>query len=139
MFGTKAMMPQQIAPKEPKMNRTLKSTLIAAAVVLSTSAGAFAATTAWADGTVKMKDDPYKYADTLEVLHDGDKFKVFNCFENKHGVDWCKGKHDGEVGYIRLSDLDFHNGGFEVDFDNGDVEFEFGSGGFGSKQPEPII
>ncbi len=111
------------------MNRTLKTTLIAATVLLGTTAGAFAATTAWADGKAKMREHPAKWADVIEVLHDGDKFKVFGCFES-NGTKWCKGKHGGDVGYIRLSDLDFHNGGFEIDFDNGDVEFEFGSGGF---------
>ena len=106
------------------MNRTLKSTIIAAAVVLSTTVGAFAAQYAWSDGKSYMKDEPYKWADTIEVLHDGDKFKVFNCFKNNNGVKWCKGKHDGEVGYIRLSDLDFDHDDFD-----GEIEFDFGSGG----------
>jgi SH3-like domain-containing protein len=107
------------------MNRTLKATLIAATVLLGTTAGAFAASYAWADGKVKMKDDPWKSADTIEILHNGDKVKVFHCFENDWDQDWCKVRYDGETGYVRLSDLDFHH-----DFDDVDVEFEFGSGGF---------
>jgi uncharacterized protein YraI len=124
MFGIKAMVPQQFALKGIEMNRTLKTALLAATVVLGTTAGAFAAT-AWADGTVKMKEDPYKWADTIEILHHGDKVKVFKCFENKKGQDWCKIKYDGEVGYVRLSDLDF-----KKKWKGGDVEFDFGSGGF---------
>ena len=127
MFGTKAMMPQTITWKEPEMNRTLKSTIVAAAVVLATTAGAFAYDIAYSDGKSYMKDEPYKWADTLEVLHDGDKFKVFKCFENDYGVKWCKGKHDGEVGYIRLSDLDFDDWN---DYWDGDFEIDFGNGGF---------
>ena len=98
------------------------------AVLLATTAGAFAATTAWADGKVKMKDDPYKSADTIEVLYDGDKVKVLGCFENDYGQDWCKIKYEGDKGYVRLSDLSFKKYSkpdIEVEFCVGDPNFQF--------------
>ena len=108
------------------MTRTLKIAALATAVVLVSTAGAFAST-AWADGKVKMKDDPYKSADTIEILYDGDKVKVLGCFENEHGHDWCKVRHDGEKGFVRLGDLNFKkkwDGDVEISFGSGGIEFE---------------
>ncbi len=102
------------------MNKTLKTAALALTLVLGTAGGAFAAT-AWADGSAKVKDEPKKWADTVDWLHDGEKVHVEWC-----GEYYCFIEHKGPDGYVRKADLDFKKWD-----DDHDVEFCIGGGGFG--------
>jgi hypothetical protein len=108
------------------MLRTLKIAALASTVILATTVGAFAYS-AWSDGDSKVKDEPGKWADTVDYLHDGEKVEVLDCFKKK-GTVWCEIEHKGPDGYVRKSDLDFHkhwdDADFEVSFGSGGLEFE---------------
>ena len=104
------------------MNKTLKTTALAITLVLATAGSSFAAT-AWADGKTKVKDEPKKWADTIDYLHDGEKVYVEWC-----GKHWCFVEKKGPDGYVRKADLDFKKSKWD---DDADVEICIGGGGFG--------
>ena len=100
------------------MIRTLKTTALAIALVLGTSAGAFAAV-AYVEEDTKVKEDPWKSSDTLAWADEGEK--VY-CDDFENGYAYCE--RDGKDGWIKKSDLEFKKSKKEVD-----IEFCFG--GFG--------
>lgn len=106
------------------MNKTLKTAALAITLVLATAGGAFAAT-AWADGDSKIKEEPKKWADTVDYLHDGEKVDVEWC-----GKHYCLIEHKGPDGYVLKSDLNFKKKKKKWD-DDADIEFCIGGGGFG--------
>ena len=112
--------------------RTIRTAAPAATVVIATTAGAFAAT-AWADGKVSVKDEPAKWADTIDHLKNGEKVDVLDCFTKK-GTKWCEIEDKwGNGGYVRASDLAFKaykpkkpkKGKPGVEFCMGDTNFSF--------------
>jgi hypothetical protein len=121
-FGIKAMVPHKFALKGTEMNRTLKTAFLAAAVVLGTTAGAFAATYGWIDEDTKVKEAPAKWSDTLAWAHEGEKVKILD-HENGYYLVQRKGKD----GWVRDNDVDFH----DYDDHHANVEFCIGGGGFG--------
>ena len=102
------------------MKHPIRTGLLAIALVLGT-AGASLAATAYADGDVRVKEEPRRSSDTLGWLEDGQRVSVDGC---RRG--WCRVELRGPDGYVREDDLDFRRR--SRDRDPG-VEFCIGGGG----------
>jgi uncharacterized protein YgiM (DUF1202 family) len=119
-------MPQQSGYEgTSQMIRSLKTAAIATVLVLATSAGAFAATTAWIDEDTKVKEDPDWDSDTIAWAHEGQKVKIL---DHEDGFYYVKRK--GKDGWVDEDDVTFdHHADVDVDFDFGsggiEVEFQF--------------
>ncbi len=100
------------------MTTPLKSAAIALLLVLGTAGSALAAT-AYADGRVRVRDEPRRSADTVDWLRDGERVEVEGCSRS-----YCFIEHRGPDGYVRVNDLIF-----ERDNDDPDVQFCIGGGG----------
>jgi hypothetical protein len=100
------------------MIRTLKIAALSL-VVLAGTAGVALASTAWIDDTTKVKEEPYKWADTIGWAKEGKKVWVEECFKGYCYIE----QKGGEDGWVRKSALDFNWGKGDVDVD---VEFCFG-------------
>ena len=105
------------------IRNTLKTAAISLVLVVGTAGSAFAGV-AWADGDSKVKDEPKKWADTIDWLYDGEKVHVDWC-----GKYYCFIEHKGPDGYVRKSDLNFKK--WDDDDHDVDVEICLGGGGFG--------
>ncbi len=102
------------------MNRTLKLAATSLVVLLGTTAGAFAATTAWIDEDTKVKEDSSKYSDTIAWADEGEKVKIHDHEDGYYYV-----KRPGKDGWVDDDDVTFDH---HADVD---IEFCIGGGGFG--------
>ena len=81
------------------MSFSLKTAALAAAILVATAGGSFAATI---DGNTKVLDAPHKWADVVQYAFDGQNVKVLQC-QGKY----CYVKIAGPDGWVRKSDIDF--------------------------------
>ena len=102
--------------------KLIRTGILATVLILAT-AGASLAATAWADGDVRVKEEPWRSSDTLGWLEDGQRVSTDGC---RRG--WCKIKLRGPDGYVREDDLEFRRAHRDSD---PDVEFCIGGGGPG--------
>jgi hypothetical protein len=111
--------------KEQQMTitKTLKTAALSLVVLAGTAGAAFAGV-AYVEDTTKVKEEPYKYADTIGYAKEGKKVWVEECFKSYCYIE----QKGGEDGWVRKSDLDFHWG---KKHDDVDVEVCLGGGGFG--------
>lgn len=103
------------------MTTPLKSAALALLLVLGTAGTALAAT-AYADGDVRVKEEPRRSSDTLGWLEDGQRVSVDGC---RRG--WCRIELRGPDGYVQEDDLIFRRDRN----DDPNVEFCIGGGGAG--------
>ena len=96
------------------MSFSLKTAALAAAILVATAGGSFAATI---DGDTKVLDQPSKWADVVQYAYDGQYVKVLQC-QGKY----CYVKISGPDGWVRKSDIDF----------------DFNNGPFPPKNPSPV-
>ena len=89
-------------------------------VVLAGTVGSSFAGYAVIDDTTKVKDDPYKWADTIGVAKEGKKVWVGDC---ENGYCYIEQKK-GADGWVKKSDLDFYKKGKK------DLDIEFCFGGY---------
>jgi hypothetical protein len=122
IVGIKAMMPHQFeGTLQMTIRNTLKTVTLSLFMVAATASTAFAAT-AWVEDTTKVKDAPYKHADTIGWAKEGKKVWVEECFKSYCYIE----QKGGEDGWVRKADLHFKKGKKDVD-----VEICLGGGGFG--------
>lgn len=81
------------------MSFSLKTAALAAAILVATAGGSFAATI---DGNTKVLDAPNKWASIVQYAFDGEYVKVLKC-QGKY----CYVKISGPDGWVRKSDIDF--------------------------------
>jgi SH3-like domain-containing protein len=105
------------------IRNTLKTAAISLVLVVGTASSAFAGV-AWVDDTTKVKDAPYKHADTIGWAKEGKKVWVEECFKAYCYIE----QKSGADGWVRKSDLSFKKWGKGSDVD---VEICLGGGGFG--------
>lgn len=101
------------------IRNTLKTVALSLVLIASTS-GAFAATTAWIDDDTKIRDEPSKYGDVIGYADEGTKVKITDCDGN-----YCYAlfKYE-EDGWVKKSDLSFKQ------YDEPEIEVCFGGGGY---------
>ncbi|MBK8086207.1 MAG: SH3 domain-containing protein [Devosia sp.] len=95
--------------------RTLKTTALAAAVVIATAGASMAATWAWVDQDSKVRANHHLASPTVNWVEDGQKVQVIAKWNN-----WYKLKIPGPDGWVRRTVLDF------------DPPYKPGKPGFGS-------
>ena len=83
---------------------SIKTAALAAAVLVATVGGSFAATI---DGNTPVKDAPAKWANTVQWAQDGEHVKVLQCQGG-----YCLVKINGPDGWVKKADIDFNNGGY---------------------------
>jgi SH3-like domain-containing protein len=105
------------------ITKSLKSAALALVVLAGTAGTAFAGV-AYIDETTKVKDEPYKWSDTIGWAKEGKKVWVSECFKGYCYIEQKKGKD----GWVRKSALDFDWGkssDVEVEFCVGDPNVSF--------------
>ena len=116
MFGIKAIKPDtQIEPRITQMfNRTIKTALIAAAVVVATAGASFASTWAYVDHDSKVKKFHKNGSESVNYVEEGQKVKIVGSWGN-----WYKIKVPGPDGWVKANALDFAPGPFPGPYNGG--------------------
>lgn len=107
------------------MIRTALKTAAVALIIIGGTGAAFAKT-AWVDEDTKVKDDPWKSADTIAWAEEGQKV---NCIDFENG--YCYAERKGKDGWIDTDDLVFKKAKKKVDFELCFAGGGWGGGGFG--------
>lgn len=81
--------------------RTIKTAVIAAAVVVATASASFAAT-AWVGHDAKVKAHPKNTSQTVNWVQEGQKVTILG-----HAGNWVKVKIPGKDGWVRANVLDY--------------------------------
>jgi hypothetical protein len=82
--------------------RTLKTTALAAAVVIATAGASMAATWAWVDKDSKVRADHHLASEAVNQVWEGQKVQVIAKWNT-----WYKLKIPGPDGWVRRTVLDF--------------------------------
>lgn len=82
--------------------RTVKTVVIAAAVLVATASASMAATYAWVDNNANVKANHSNGSGTVNWVHSGQKVKVVNSWGN-----WYKLQIPGNDGWVKANALDF--------------------------------
>lgn len=101
--------------------RTLKTVVIAAAVVVATASASFAAT-AWVDQDAKVKSKPSNKSQTINWVEEGQKVTVI-----AYSGNWVKVKIPGKDGWVKENALDYAYPVYDDHYDGYD-----GYGGYGA-------
>lgn len=84
------------------LSRTLKTGLVAAAVVFATAGASMAATYAWVEYDANVKKKHLNASMTVNSVHEGQKVKVIGSWGN-----WYKIQIPGPDGWVKKHVLDF--------------------------------
>ncbi len=95
-------------------NRSIKTVLIAAAVVVATASASMAAQWAWVDHNAKVKNNHFNVSPTVNQVWAGQKVQVIGSWGN-----WYKIKVPGPDGWVKANALDFAPGPFPGPFNGG--------------------
>ncbi len=83
-------------------NRTIKTALIAAAVVVATAGASFASTWAYVDHDSKVKKFHKQSSESVNFVEEGQKVKVVGSWGN-----WYKIQIPGKDGWVKSSVISF--------------------------------
>jgi len=104
-----------------KMTRTLKTALLAIALVLATAGASMAATWAYADRDANVRSKASNGSSIVNYIEEGQKVRVVDQYKN-----WYKLRLDGPDGWVRSNVLDFDYDDYD-DYPTYPVKPGFGS------------
>ncbi len=91
--------------------RTLKTTALAAAVIVATAGASMAATYAWVDQDANVRKKAFAGSNVINWVEEGQKVKIIGQQAN-----WYKIQIPGQDGWVKKGVLDFNPGPFPGPF-----------------------
>jgi hypothetical protein len=93
------------------ISRTIKTSVLAVAVILATAGASFAAQYAWVDHDAKVKKHHIQASQTVNFVHEGQKVKIIGSWGN-----WYKVQIPGKDGWVKAGALDWNYNGYDDDY-----------------------